>query len=890
MAHNQISCGHGCYLGVEWNATSTGGTLTIAPDIYRYDEGITDNYGSSFDESMTLPDGTLGRWYGYSWGSGSGWRVVDEFSSRTYNKTHSTQTIYLNVITDSEFGTYNGGWYTLGADTYTWTYTIPAKTSYTVSYNANGGTGAPSSQKKWYGETLTLTTSTPTRTGYTFAGWNTKADGTGTNYSKGGSYTANAGATLYAKWTLNTYTVSYNANGGSGSVSSQTKQYGVPLTLASGGFTKSYYTLDGWATSASGNVAYGLGASYTGNAALSLYAHWKVNIPSAPTNVSASRVSDTSANVTWTRGADADTTYSRIYVERSTDGADFVLLGYVAGTATSYSDTTTTANHAYQYRVRAYNSTGYSSYGTSGTIYTTPAAPQGVSGERTGTGTSVLLTVSNSNTNTATGFDVQYRAEDSDTWNDATVASSTGMPVETINLDNMGGSYYFRVRNTRSNPSLSSGWTESSLVVTITPPNAPTLVYPSSGAVVSASGSTQSVTFEWQHNPIDGSAQTAAEMRYRKTTVQTWTTVTTTTAQTKAVTLDEGYSYVWQARTKGTADDFGPWSNTQSFDLYNPPTVSITQPSGTVIGMPLAYTVSYLDNHGTFASGTIAIKLNGTTLYSEPLPTTSTTVGTASPITGEITTNEFLPSSGNTYTLEVAVRSSDTLTASVSQSMPVNMGEPYHGTLDIQNDPETGYVSLTVGWDTSTGSVAATYATVYRVTADSRLLMGDNLSSGAGILDKYAPLNTPYHYEIVTHAASTAIAVEDIPNEVETPRWFVYWGENVAWAEWNPAGSYTLSRPEKTRVHYVGREYPVSYDGTALDEAHNMTFTWWESHDGWMDNFSKLMHDGGRGIYKSVDGKVFRADFEVEISPEYTSITRIGTISLSIVRIDGDAL
>lgn len=807
-------------LGVDMNTSGNTDTqLSYAPKVYRYDENQTWNSGGSYTEVLSIGNTEIGRWtldFSDQDRERQDWYQIDAFNTRTVNKTQSAQTLRLRIYW-YDWATKDSSYdWEYASDSYhDWTVTVPAKTSYNVTYNANGGSGSLTTQKKYYNDTL---------------------------------------------------------------------------TLYSSGFTRSYYTLDGWATSASGGVAYSLGGSYTKNAALSLYAHWKVNAPSAPTSVSVTRNSDSSATVTWTRGAGASITYSRVYIERSTDGGTWTSLGYVTGTATSYSDTTITANHSYKYRVRAYNSTGYSSYGTSGTIYTTPAAPEFVSGERGQDGTSVILTVGNGGTRNATGFEVQYRADGSDTWADATVSASSGIPVESITIANMGGSYYFRVRNTRTSPALTSPWTESDLIVTITPPNAPTLVNPPSGAVIGATGSTQSVTFEWQHNPIDGSAQTAAEMRYRKTTVQTWTTVTTTTAQTKAVTLDEGYSYVWQARTKGAADDFGPWSNTQSFDVYNPPTVTITEPSGTLIGMPLAYTVSYLDEYGTFASGAIAIKLNGSTLYSEPLPATHTEIGAASPITGEITTNEFLPSSGNTYTLEVNVRSSDTLTASATKSMPVSMGEPYHGTLAVQNDPDTGYASLTVGWDTSSGSVAATYATVYRVTDEGRVLIADDLQDGAGILDKYAPLNTPYYYEIVTHAASTAIAVEDVTNEVETLRWFVYWGENVAWAEWNPAGSYTLSRPEKTRVHYVGREYPVSYDGTALDEAHNMTFTWWENHDGWMDNFSKLMHDGGRGIYKSVDGKVFRADFEVEISPEYTSITRIGTISLSIVRIDGDAL
>ena len=70
------------------------------------------------------------------------------------------------------------------------------------------------------------------------------------------------------------YAITYNVNGGSGSVASQDKRTGINLTLASSGFTRTGYTLDGWATSAGGDKAYDLGATYTDNAALSLYAHW----------------------------------------------------------------------------------------------------------------------------------------------------------------------------------------------------------------------------------------------------------------------------------------------------------------------------------------------------------------------------------------------------------------------------------------------------------------------------------------------------------------------------------------------------------------------------------------------------------------------------------------
>lgn len=153
--------------------------------------------------------------------------------------------------------------------------TVPAWTSYTVKYNANGGSGAPSSQTKWKDQALTLSNTKPTRTGYSFQGWATSASGS-VAYAAGASYTANAAVTLYAVWKANTYTVSYNANGGTGAPGNQTKTYGTALTLSSTKPTRTNYTFKGWGTSASATtVSYAAGASYTANAAITLYAVWE---------------------------------------------------------------------------------------------------------------------------------------------------------------------------------------------------------------------------------------------------------------------------------------------------------------------------------------------------------------------------------------------------------------------------------------------------------------------------------------------------------------------------------------------------------------------------------------------------------------------------------------
>ena len=139
---------------------------------------------------------------------------------------------------------------------------------------------------------------TPTRTGYTFGGWFTNSDCTGTRVDSSGTYTPIATTTLYAKWTANTYTVAYNGNGSTGgSTASSSHTYDVAKALTANGFTRSYtvtyrynylekadttqtatYTFKNWNT-----VADGTGTSYANNASVTnlatsgtfnLYAQW----------------------------------------------------------------------------------------------------------------------------------------------------------------------------------------------------------------------------------------------------------------------------------------------------------------------------------------------------------------------------------------------------------------------------------------------------------------------------------------------------------------------------------------------------------------------------------------------------------------------------------------
>ena len=177
--------------------------------------------------------------------------------------------------------------FTMGAANVT-LYAKWTANNYTVTYNGNGSTGgsAPIDSTNYQiGQTVTvLGTGTLVKTGYTFAGWNTQASGAGTTYTQSQTFTMGAAnVTLYAKWTANNYTVTYNGNGstgGSAPIDSTNYQIGQTVTvLGTGTLVKTGYTFAGWNTQASGaGTTYTQSQTFTmGAANVTLYAKWTAN-------------------------------------------------------------------------------------------------------------------------------------------------------------------------------------------------------------------------------------------------------------------------------------------------------------------------------------------------------------------------------------------------------------------------------------------------------------------------------------------------------------------------------------------------------------------------------------------------------------------------------------
>lgn len=251
--------GHFHNNGSTWDSLGSRFTLSIDGIGNIYDQRHTFN-GNSFDFSASRGVGT-------------------SYNNRTYT---------VHAWWDSSG-------FSHGTDYATTTVTVPAiaRPTYTVSYNANGGSGAPSNQTKQHDITLTLSSVKPTRDGYEFAGWGTSATDTGVKYSAGGQYTGNANITLYAIWTnVAKLTIAYNANGGTGAPSSQTHLINTTSKISGVKPTRDKYVFLGWSTSSTATKAtYIVDGQYTNNsftdgATVTLYAVWMKKSPSIYINSS----------------------------------------------------------------------------------------------------------------------------------------------------------------------------------------------------------------------------------------------------------------------------------------------------------------------------------------------------------------------------------------------------------------------------------------------------------------------------------------------------------------------------------------------------------------------------------------------------------------------------
>lgn len=549
------------------------------------------------------------------------------------------------------------------------------------------------------------------------------------------------------------------------------------------------------------------------------------NAPAAPSGLGIARVSDTQQTLTWTNNATAPAPYTSLVVVRSEDGGAFATIATLAGSATSYSDTTTTGNHVYRYNVKASNNGGDSAYATEVGVITTPAAPTSVTAVR-GTGNSVNLTWVNNATPAYT-----VRIEESDGaggWTAQTSGLASGTTSYTDSAPLAGTTQYRLRADSVGPPALSSAWVTSPSVTVITPPNAPTPVAPSGTALDAAA----TITYTWVHNPVDGSAQTKRQIQWREVGTGTWTVGSIVSTSSPSVsqgggTLLNGKTYEWQARTWGAATTGGsdgaggsPWSASATFTTSAKPTATISSPTnGSTVGTATA-TVSwaYFDTEGTPQAQWRA------RLYTRPDLTLLETKSAA----GTATTTTFATKvlNGGLYRITVEVQDGAGLWSNVATSdVTVSYLPPALVTTNATYDEDTGSVGIVLTPQAPVGgsTVAASTVDIERsIDGGPWVLIADDIPADSAVVDTQPSIRGENCYRVTVSSAtpSTRVQAPVCVTADEGDNGFLTTGsafDDLLLVMCDLDVSAVTGRAKQT-YSFAGRAWPVEFSGESLSQ------------------------------------------------------------------------
>lgn len=339
---------------VTFDATTNGGTCSTA----------------SLNSTATITYSQTGWWTAASGGTNrgaAGAKYTPSASEKIYAQFSSSTGTYSKVTLPAatKASTTSTRTVTFNANQGTTTKTSQNSTA-TVTYSqtgwwtaASGGTNrgnasaqyTPSAAETLYAQfssstgtysAVTLpTTAQCTRTGYTLLGWSTSSSATSATYSPGASYTPDATRTLYAVWQLNTYTISYAANGGSSTPSSQTKTYGVNLTIAAA-ISRNNSTSNGYTVTFNANGGSTTKSSQTAiNTTTYSFKNWKSSATGATWAAGATNFNEDNTT-TLTAQWNSSTTNGSVTLPTTSEctRANYILKGF----ATSDTATTPTYN------------------------------------------------------------------------------------------------------------------------------------------------------------------------------------------------------------------------------------------------------------------------------------------------------------------------------------------------------------------------------------------------------------------------------------------------------------------------------------------------------------------------------------------------------------------
>ena len=383
------------YAFLGWSTSSSATTVNYDPgDTYTFSRGY--NQSASVTLYAVWERDTYTNYYRYRNTSGS---TTSTSQSRTYGQSFTTLTTsniseYVSngwslygwaTSSTSTSRTYSPGQSVSSTSTSTIYYYAISSRTVSITYNTNSGsfstTPTTSGTQRWnqYGNaittvSLTVTSTRPTRTGYTFLGWSTSSSASTVNYDPGDTYTfsraynSSASVTLYAVWERATYTNYYRYRNTSGTTTSttQTRTYGQSFTTLTTSSISEYvsngWSLYGWATSSTTtsrtyatNATVSSTAYINSTSTLNFYAisSRTARISYSANGGSFSSTPSTTGTQRWNQYGNAITTVSLTVTSTRPTKTGYTFMGW--STSSSASGATYDPGDTYSFS-RAYNS------------------------------------------------------------------------------------------------------------------------------------------------------------------------------------------------------------------------------------------------------------------------------------------------------------------------------------------------------------------------------------------------------------------------------------------------------------------------------------------------------------------------------------------------------
>ena len=541
--------------------------------------------------------------------------------------------------------------------------------------------------------------------------------------------------------------------------------------------------------------------------------------PRRPANFAARRSSDTSQSLTWGgdyTGLDGGYPWTGVYVDRGVDGATPSNLATLGWAATNYSDNSTEAGHRYDYRLYSYGPGGTSQATDTLTLYTTPIACALLEAYKP-TATTVGLRATGAPAY-VDSWEFQASTDGGATWADAVFDG------DWVCADPPKGTVRFRVRALKSSGgsspvTLYGAWAESNDVATLCAPLAPLVSVPD----VVAAGT--ALTIAWAPNHPDATPQTKAQVEVTDQADATTTTdvagAETTLVRPAASQAAVGSIRV-RVRTHGEYDAWGEWSSYAIVRVAVAPRVAFSAPTAgmTLAALPLSVAWTVTDETGASEQSLSIAGPSGATVWSA-----SPGKGIRSLSVGSEA--GFLNST--VYTLTYSMRAGSGLTLTKAIAFKTRWASPDAPDVSVTFDESlAAHVRVTA----ATTGIAAVSFDVARVSGDGRLQLGTRLESGHEVIDRLAPLNVAYSYEVTARAATgaTLVTTTTVTNEAGAAALNFGRDAGECWLGlYDPGHSKDVSH-DATAVHlFNGNDLPEVYATGERDVTRSYSFSVGES-------------------------------------------------------------